>query len=195
MKLVIFIIGMFVCTVSSAATYNIQLNGYINDTSVAPLVKLLNSTTDKDVVYISITSPGGEVDAGDKVLRAMEATKAKKIAVVNDYAMSMAALITIHADEVHITPKAILMFHVITAGGFYKFFGITVGEDEKCTIHSSLRCAEPREYIKSQLPFIKTILTDVEIDLMQNGADVYISGEELNKRNKHYILIINPTSI
>jgi len=62
-------------------------------------------------INLIIDSPGGSVFAGRKIVDMIKLVKSPVIAHVVGLSASMAAIITVHCDEIYVIPSAIFLFH------------------------------------------------------------------------------------
>ncbi len=92
-----------------------SIEGPINFLSVLPAVVALDLATSKDTVVININSPGGDVNAGFTVIKAMKQSKARDVIVsVGSFAASMAAEIAQEAPVVAVTPESLVLIHTVS---------------------------------------------------------------------------------
>jgi ATP-dependent Clp protease, protease subunit len=70
-----------------------------------------NKHTGHPIFIVIESSPGGSVNAGSCILKAMENSQAPVYVVVKSFAASMAALITTLADQSYAYPNAIILHH------------------------------------------------------------------------------------
>ena len=98
----------------------IPLNGAIFDASADDVVERIefynNQSADYPIFIVIDNSPGGSVMAGERILRAMQASKAPVHVVVKSFAASMAACITTLAPHSYIYPNAIMLHHQPSGG-------------------------------------------------------------------------------
>jgi ATP-dependent Clp protease, protease subunit len=98
----------------------IPLNGLIWDGSADPVIERIeffnNQSTEYPIFIVIDNSPGGSVMAGERILRAMKASKAPIYVVVKSFAASMAACITTLAQHSYIYPNALILHHQISSG-------------------------------------------------------------------------------
>lgn len=94
-----------------------NLSKEVNEKTVSGLLYLLQTATSDDDITIYINSPGGSVEAGMPVLKAMQESKANHIeAVVTGMAASMAEGIALESDHITMKPGTQLMFHYGSVG-------------------------------------------------------------------------------
>ena len=106
-------------TQANATTTRLRLEGEINEESITPLVDgLSNAPHGKgDVVVIEINSPGGEVDSGFRLVKAIERYPSKVICVVDGEADSMASYVLVSCDVRAMTKRSMVMIHQPAIGG------------------------------------------------------------------------------
>ena len=97
-----------------ASNHHLHLDDEISDKTVAPLVAALDGARGR--VVIEIDSPGGEVEAGWQLVRAIERSAAHVVCVVDGEADSMAFVVLQACDERVITERSLLMAHEAAAG-------------------------------------------------------------------------------
>ena len=59
-----------------------------------------------DAIILEIDTLGGFTDAADKIAKLMDESRIKKIAYINNRAISAGAFIALHANEIYMTPNA-----------------------------------------------------------------------------------------
>ncbi len=93
----------------------IELNGCITPWKAQYIVDGIQYFNNKDAshpIFIVIdSSPGGALQAGSCILKAMENSQAPVYVVVKSFAASMAALITTLADQSYAYPNATILHH------------------------------------------------------------------------------------
>jgi len=98
----------------------IPLNGPIYDGSADEVITRIefynNQSTEYPIFIVIDSSPGGSVMAGERILRAMKASKAPVYVVVKSFAASMAACITTLAPHSYIYPNAMMLHHQPSSG-------------------------------------------------------------------------------
>jgi len=96
----------------------IALNGPIFNGSadeVTDRIHYFNNTSTAPIFIVIDNSPGGSVMAGNRILKAMQASKAPVYVVVKSFAASMAAVITTMADQSYVYPNAIILHHQMSS--------------------------------------------------------------------------------
>lgn len=93
----------------------VHLPQEITEQSIAPLIKEMKADKDKSEIYVYTDSSGGELISMHRFL--LEMNKYKKThTIVEHFAASAAAIITIYGDEVVIKRGAIVLFHRANCG-------------------------------------------------------------------------------
>ncbi|HBL15734.1 MAG TPA: hypothetical protein DD417_02940 [Elusimicrobia bacterium] len=94
---------------------NVSLNGPIFGgvaDYVTERIHYFNNISSTQPIFIVIDKcPGGSVMEGYRIIKAMQASKAKVHVVVKSFAASMAAVITTMADYSYTYPNAIILHH------------------------------------------------------------------------------------
>lgn len=97
----------------------VELNGPIF-TGVADYVveriDYWNNVSDAPIFIVIDRCPGGSVQEGYRIIKAMQASKAPIHVVVTSFAASMAAYITTMADHSYVFPNAVLLHHQMRTG-------------------------------------------------------------------------------
>jgi hypothetical protein len=155
-------------------TYIVSLTDIITEKTVVPVIQVLNNASEKDTVRIMVDSPGGNVKAGAKLIKAMQNTKAAVVIIEVEFeADSMAAMILGYADRVEIPDYGMVMFH-------------TMSYDNIPLIDSS-----PVPWVSETFRIVEAMLIDssgnvltrAEIDAIgQHGFEVYLTGKEYKER-------------
>lgn len=106
-------------TSAFATTTHLRLADEITDESVTPLLDgIENAPHGKDDrIVIEINSPGGEVDPGFKLVKALENYPAKVVCIVDGEADSMASYVFVACDVRAMTKRSIIMIHQPGMGG------------------------------------------------------------------------------
>jgi len=87
----------------------IVMRGTVNDATVGNVVRQL-LLTDQDDVYLYITSPGGSIMSGDRLVEFLKKTD-KNVTCIADYAASMAFTILQHCHKRFIMGDSLMMQH------------------------------------------------------------------------------------
>lgn len=133
------------------------------------LVNLLNEASEKDVVEIRISSPGGDAAVGSVLLMAIKESRAQVVCNVIHPSCSMAAIIAVSGDNLIMQPHTYLMFHTYSGGSAGK-------SDDIVQYVTSTDKAMRGGLFASVTPF----LTKKEIERMHHGKDIYIHDDDPN---------------
>lgn len=123
------LIGIAVCTTlilgadAPAPPDHLFLEGVINEETVDPLIAQIRSANRAGLkrIVLEINSPGGVVDDGFRLVKAIERSKAPVICVVDGDAASMAFYLLQSCTDRVMTKRSTLMAHGPALGG--NFYG------------------------------------------------------------------------
>ena len=129
-------------TSAMATTTHLRLEDEINDETVQPILDgIENAPHGKDDrVVIEINSPGGEVEPGFKLVKAIEHYHAKVVCIVDGTAASMASYLFVGCDVRAMTKRSVLMIHqpgmgdqgqlneLLNAADWMKAYGVAMAE-------------------------------------------------------------------
>ena len=101
-------------TIKLSTSNTIILRGEVNDTSIGAVVRQL-MLTDKHHLYLYITSPGGNILAGNRLVGFLDKTD-KKVTCIADFAASMAFIIFQHCSERIVMSDSLIMSHEASLG-------------------------------------------------------------------------------
>jgi len=95
----------------------VVLNTKVDDYAVDALIRRLNKLDrKKKPIYMIISSPGGSVFAGAKLLSVMEGLKSPIYTICTRVCASMAAVIHQYGTKRYATNRSVLMFHPASGG-------------------------------------------------------------------------------
>lgn len=98
----------------------ISFNGPVTDSLADHVVERIafwnNKNTEYPIFIVIDSSPGGSVQAGYRILKAMEGSQAPVHVVVKSFAASMAACVTTLAKVSYAYPNAVILHHQMSAG-------------------------------------------------------------------------------
>lgn len=86
----------------------------------AGFIEVLANMTPQDTVDLHINSPGGRIDIGMSLVKAIQNTKAKVSAIVEGPSYSMASMIAVACDSMKLEMDTFLMFHNYSTGSYGK---------------------------------------------------------------------------
>jgi ATP-dependent protease ClpP protease subunit len=131
----------------------------------------IRNSTETDVIVLHINSYGGDLFTAIQFMRVMNESKANIIASVEGACMSAATLIFLAAKNWEISKHTMFMFHNYSSGNFGKG-----GELYDNIMHERKWSANLWQDI------YKGFLTEAEINSILNNKDIWMTGEEVNKR-------------
>lgn len=162
--------------VCNASTYKLP-NGFIRTYMALPM-KLERDSTIKhrhtllnaregDEIYFYLRNGGGEMGEGILLLKAMSKSKATITIEVYKSAMSMGALIAIHADVLLVPNDSVFMFHLPTdENGAVATPGSPIVRNSKISsLH--LRYFEPK---------LRPLMDNNQWERFLLGQDIYLPG-------------------
>lgn len=133
------------------------------------LIEMLRSAHYGQRVDIYMLSPGGSVLHGNEIAAAMKASHGYVVYHVGSLAASMAAVLACQADKLDLAPQAVVMYH-------------TIQTDQGAVINPT----NPADasFLKAAKILTKNckFLTQEEYDSIWVGQEVWLTGEEINKR-------------
>lgn|SRR3990167_10171761 len=96
----------------------ISISGSINDATADKVVSEIKAANKGgfSLIELDITSGGGSVYAGLRILGAMSTSSVPIKTVCEGYCMSMAAVILAHGDTRYATPYTTVMLHQVSSG-------------------------------------------------------------------------------
>lgn len=141
-----------------------EIEGY-ND--FLPLIDLLEEASVGDILIINIGSPGGNVDTGNLIIRAIRNSKAEVYARIVLPSASMAAVIACACKGIIFCDHTLLMFHAYSGGGWGK------ADDLVQHIHY-----QHRYVMDGMSKTITPFLTKKELSSLEAGKDIYITADD-----------------
>lgn len=150
----------------------LEIRGYIDTHTLDKKVFLIQNMTEEDNLTLVIDSPGGRVDSGIALCKAITESKVNRVvAYIPKNAASTAAEIASCTDTIVMEPKARIMFHLgsITDESTHKVITLT-----KYTDLSSLPAYE-RAYVEDNIRFNSYVLSHLGVD--QKHIDIALSSE------------------
>lgn len=184
---IIIVIALLVASYAAAAEVTVTKVGNLTHITIAgrftqsvapylPVIRALNRAKRGDTIIFRITSPGGYDSSANKIIKALNKTRARTVGTVLGYAASNGAYLLCHMDKVNLAPDTAIMYH---AGGM-SFPGYTPYTDiiRFATLNLNASIAEQSICVD------KGIITLKELELMREGQDVRLEGSVVMKRLK-----------
>jgi ATP-dependent protease ClpP protease subunit len=128
---------------------------------------------ENDIVKIYINSPGGDVFTAIQFMRALQETSASVVVSVEGLCASAATMIMLAADSYEVSEHTMFMFHTYSGG--------SIGKGHE--MHSQIE-HERVWSVKLITDVYEHFLTEVEIKRVIDGADLWMSGDEVIERLK-----------
>lgn len=133
-----------------------------------------------ETVYIYLNNGGGRLDTAVQLINAMRMSQAKIVTVVEAEAHSASTMLFLCGDEFMIHDNCSMMFHNFSGGMYGK------GNEMKLQIDATTKWFE--KLAKSiYYPF----LSYSEIQNMIDGKDLWMESDEIRKRLKKMVKILN----
>jgi len=121
-------------------------------------------------VDIYMSSPGGSVIHGNDLAVAMQESHGTVVYHVGSFAASMAAVMLCSADKVDLSDNSVIMFHTIQGPE-----GAIINPEENSMDGTLLHAAK---ILTDKCKF----LTKEEKESIWSGGEVWLNGDEINKR-------------
>lgn len=144
------------------------------------VVQAINNTGEGDQIQFEINSPGGDLEGLIALLTAMSKTEATKVAHINGSAHSAASMLALNCDGVYLSPYASMLVHFISFGYSGKSTDVKSFVNH---IHSTSEKLFRETY--------ELFLTEDEIQKCIDGAELWLSSEEIARRLEYKYSIIN----
>ena len=156
-----------------AKNYTAKLSGTIEDgPQTTAIIQKVNSLKPGDKLTIYVNSGGGYIGTGYAMVEAIHNSKGAVIVRVNKWAASMAANLMCEAPYFSIADNAVVMFHLSSSP---VFFGLFKKMNKKGD--------NPFTWTLLHKTFKKCkFLTDKDIEVIDSGKEVWLSGYEINER-------------
>lgn len=137
--------------------------------------QLFASAGDRDIIYMDVVTPGGQLDTAHMLCRAIAETPATTIAYIGPTCASAGTAIALACDEWEIDDMSSFMIHT----GSYGYVGMAPHIE-----------ANVRHNTKMMERFVRNsytgFLTEEEILSVLKGVELYFEGEELANRLESY---------
>jgi ATP-dependent protease ClpP protease subunit len=150
---------------------------YLLDPIQAPcnyneLCHLLVNATSKDVVYLHLNTPGGQLDSANMVISALRECEASVVAKLSGDVASAGTMIALACDEIECEFETEFMIHYFSSGsGYAKGHEI---KTRQAFMDRHMREVFGRVY--------KGFLSEKEIESVIDGQDIWLNGDEVKER-------------
>ena len=143
-----------------------------SDVMPEDVLNALNQINDLSEVNIYINSPGGSVFAGLAIYNMLSRNKAKKIVHVDGVAASIASIIALAGDEIHIPSNAFMMIHKPLVGMYGNATDLRKAADDLDALEEGLMNVYTDNLVEG-------IEADTIKDMLQN--ETWLNGNEVAK--------------
>lgn len=143
-----------------------------SDVMPEDVLNALNQINDLSEVNIYINSPGGSVFAGLAIYNMLSRNKAKKIVHVDGVAASIASIIALAGDEIHIPSNAFMMIHKPLVGMYGNATDLRKAADDLDALEEGLMNVYTDNLVEGIEP-------DKIRDMLQN--ETWLNGNEVSK--------------
>ncbi|MEK4871573.1 head maturation protease, ClpP-related [Niallia sp. FSL W8-1348] len=143
-----------------------------SDVMPEDVLNALNQINDLSEVNIYINSPGGSVFAGLAIYNMLSRNKAKKIVHVDGVAASIASIIALAGDEIHIPSNAFMMIHKPLVGMYGNATDLRKAADDLDALEEGLMNVYTDNLVEG-------VEADIIRDMLQN--ETWLNGDEVAK--------------
>lgn len=143
---------------SFAGQFDVYVNGYISEKSLAKPTQQILQLHAGDTVYVHIMSEGGEMKPALEFVKVMLQSPAYVVTVVDKYAASAATDILLSSDRMVIAQNAKVLFHLGSVGN------LTISSDMGID-----RIEDPgvQNYVYHVIKFVTLEVTKINFDKSQ----------------------------
>lgn len=135
------------------------------------VLNVLETATENDEIILQINSDGGSLVAGLPIINAMKETKALTTTRLLCEANSLASMILLMGDNIHVAPYSSMLVHSVSFGVGGK------GVDVKAQVdHTMKRC---EEIFRDVYEFF---LSEEEMEKVLNGKEEFYDFEQITTR-------------
>ncbi len=138
---------------------------------IPEIIELLETASDTETIYFKICSYGGYLDTASALNEAMKNSLAYIVVQLSGSVMSAATIISLQADELHVTDDVTFMIHAMTYGSY--------GKTHEVISHTQFSYEAHVRLLKS---VYKKFLTKKELKNVLNGADMYLNADQVRER-------------
>jgi len=162
----------YVPIIPDGRNYHVYLTDNISDPrEYNKLCSILTTAHESDKIYLYINNGGGYVDSAFMIIDAIKQSNATIIAKLSGTAASSATLIALHADKLIVADYTHWLSHNYSGG--------THGKGHEMKAHMDFM----NEQLNTSFRAIhKGFLTDVEMQEVIDGKDMWLSAAEVRLR-------------
>lgn len=164
-------LGFFV-NYNQIANYTVPIDGPFREPSFyRGVINALMNASEHDTVAFMINSDGGQLSSLLSLLEALNMTEANTVALIVGSASSAASMFALHCNEVYVGDNATFLCHNISFG--------TVGKGSDVLAHVQHTTSSATRLLRKTY---KYFLSEVEVNDMINGKEIYMEAEEIIER-------------
>lgn len=130
-------------------------------------------------VYIYLNNGGGRLDTAVQIINAMKMSQAKIVTVIEAEAHSASTMIFLCGDEFIVHDNCSMMFHNFSGGMYGK------GNEMKLQMDATIKW-----FNKLAKDIYFPFLSQVEIDNLIDGKDIWMDSDEIRKRLKKMVKMV-----
>lgn len=145
-----------------APAVKMEFTGPVNSQSAGALIMAIESLNARveppSAIYLEINSPGGGIDSGFLVSKAIEQSKVPVVCIVDGMAASMAFYILQSCHVRAMTPRSIIMIHrskigadMVGQADIFSIAGELAARDQGIIEHIAARMKTPKSEISSKI--------------------------------------------
>lgn len=174
--LVVAIVSGYVFLAHDGITNEVKynFNGQVIEATAQPLIDKIDGLVRGDRLTIYLSTPGGEVLSGYRIIDAMNRSKGKIHIHVSSHAMSMGADMLCQADSVSFSDFAIIMWHPLQENGVNMLRSDTNTKPQTAFLDG----------IDILMKKCKKFLTKEDYKTLATGGEVWVIGKTLKERLK-----------
>ena len=162
----------FFANYQQIANYTVPIDGSFREPAFyRGVINMLMNAAEQDTVAFMINSPGGSLSGLLSLLEALNMTQANTVALVVGSASSAASMFALHCNEVYVGDNATFLCHNISYG--------TGGKGSDVLAHVQHTTSSASKLLRKTY---KNFLSEIEINDMINGKEIYMESDEIVER-------------
>lgn len=162
----------FFANYQQIANYTVPIDGSFREPAFyRGVINMLMNASEQDTVAFMINSPGGSLSGLLSLLEAINMTNANTVALVVGAASSAASMFALHCNEVYVGENATFLCHNISYG--------TGGKGSDVLAHVQHTTSSASKLLRKTY---KHFLSEIEINDMINGKEIYMESDEIVER-------------
>ncbi len=162
----------FFANYQQIANYTVPIDGSFREPAFyRGVINMLMNASEHDTAAFMINSPGGSLSGLLSLLEAINMTKANTVALIVGAASSAASMFALHCNEVYVGDNATFLCHNISYG--------TGGKGSDVLAHVQHTSSSASKLLRKTY---KHFLSEIEINDMINGKEIYMEADEIVER-------------